>query len=434
MTKTTINPAVDWLSAHVQSTDTILCATSGGLDSMCLAHLLHQLGYPVVIAHYHHGLRETASEDAAFVEAWCQARGLPFVMERGDVAHYAKAQGLGIEEAGRTLRYAFLHRTATAHGCAWIATAHHGDDNVETMVLNLCRGTGLAGLCGIPAISGKLIRPFLGVSRQDLETFALAQHLAHVEDATNQDVTFVRNRVRHQVVPVLETINPQAVAHFAQTAKQLTAENAYLTAQAQAIPRTVTDTVITFLWADLDADPVLAPRAVHQAMSQLSGHSRDITAQHIDSMLSLPRRTAQVSLPYGLVAKSTTNTLLVEKPMEMPTDSLLIVENPVPFGHWLVELSTVPLTNTSLQVHLADAPLAVTPWQRQDRMGSRSLKRCFVDAGMSPAQRDTLPTVRNTDGVIAVVNVGVHPDFVSSGDGTSPYYITFTYKGDCNNG
>ncbi len=435
MTMTMINSVVAWLNTHIPPTDKLLCATSGGLDSMCLAHLLHQLGYPLVIAHYHHGLRGAdADKDASFVAAWCQTHHLPFVLEQGDVAGYGKAHGLGLEEAGRTLRYEFLHRTAAAQGCTWIATAHHGDDNLETMVLNLCRGTGLAGLCGIPAISGKVIRPFLGVSREALEAYGLAEHILHIEDHTNQQVRFARNRVRHQVVPVLQQINPQAVAHFTQTAQQLTQENAYLTAQAAAIPRLTTQDAITFSWADLDAVPVLAQRAIHQAIGHLAGHSRDITAQHICAVLSLPRRTGQVSLPYQLLARSTTKHLIVEKEAILPQTIPLFLDSSARFGNWVVEFSTKAPGQDSLLVHLPQTTLSITCWQSQDRMGTRSLKRCFLDCAITPAQRDTLPVVRLHHQVVAVAQVGVHPDFINSGEGTSPYYITFTNKGDYYNG
>ncbi|WP_409967173.1 tRNA lysidine(34) synthetase TilS [Bengtsoniella intestinalis] len=430
---TTIDPAIDWLRTHVTPTDAILCATSGGLDSMCLAHLLHQLGYPITVAHYHHGLRDEADSDATFVEQWCRAHAVPFVLERGDVRGYAAVHGLGIEEAGRTLRYNFLNRTATAYGCQWIATAHHGDDNVETMLLNLCRGTGLAGLCGIPAISGKVIRPFLGVSRADLEGYSVAEHISHITDHTNADITFARNRLRHQVLPILETINPQFVAHFNQTATILTQEQEFLTTQASAIARLETDQTITFRWADLDPSLPLAHRAVHQAICRLAGKSRDITAQHITSALSLPRTGTQVSLPYGLVATATSSTLVVEPSAPLPTSAPLIVEKPMDFGAWQVVISRQnhPLSQA---IYLPEGSYTVTTWQSQDRLGQRTVKRLFLDRGIGFQERDTLPVVRLNGQVVAVCKVGVHPDFVTTREGTSPFYIRFINKGEHNHG
>ena len=138
----------------------VLCAVSGGADSMCLLHLAWTMaeagGFQVAAAHYHHGMRgEAADADAAFVEAFCRQREIPFVTERGDVYGQAQRLGLGVEETGRRLRYEFLRRAAEELGCNRIATAHNADDNLETLLLHLVRGAGLHGLAGIPPRRGE---------------------------------------------------------------------------------------------------------------------------------------------------------------------------------------------------------------------------------------------------------------------------------------
>ena len=140
----------------------VLCAVSGGADSMCLLHLLwtgaEAGGYTVAAAHYHHGMRGAdADADAAFVADWCARRGIPCAVERGDVYAEAERLGLGVEEAGRQLRYQFLRRAAEELGCERIATAHNADDNLETLLLHLARGAGLHGLAGIPPRRGVLL-------------------------------------------------------------------------------------------------------------------------------------------------------------------------------------------------------------------------------------------------------------------------------------
>ena len=135
----------------------VLCAVSGGADSICLLHLIHCLSadgdFQVYAAHYHHGMRGAdADADAAFVEAFCRERNIPCVVERGDVYGEARRRGLGVEETGRLLRYEFLHRTAERLGCNRIATAHNADDNLETLLLHLTRGAGLHGLAGIAIV------------------------------------------------------------------------------------------------------------------------------------------------------------------------------------------------------------------------------------------------------------------------------------------
>ena len=149
----------------------VLCAVSGGADSMALLHmLLARPGLTVCAAHFEHGLRGEASlADAAFVETWCRERGVPCLVGHGDTRRHAAAQRLGIEEAARELRYRFLEEAADSLGCAVIATAHNADDNAETLLLHLLRGSGAEGLRGIPPRRGRIIRPLLDMTRREIE-------------------------------------------------------------------------------------------------------------------------------------------------------------------------------------------------------------------------------------------------------------------------
>ena len=152
---------------------TVLCAVSGGADSMCLLHLLHtwagEGGFRVAAAHYNHNLRGAESDrDAAFVAEWCAGQDIPCVIGAGDVAHEARARGLGVEETARQMRYEFLRGAADAMGCGRIATAHSADDNLETLLLHLVRGAGLHGLAGIPPRRGVVVRPLLTTSRAEI--------------------------------------------------------------------------------------------------------------------------------------------------------------------------------------------------------------------------------------------------------------------------
>ena len=193
----------------------LLCAVSGGADSMCLLHLLHSGGWDVTAAHFEHGIRGAESlRDAAFVEDWCRERGIPCVVGHGDAPGYAAAHGLSLEEAARELRYAFLYEKAKELGANRILTAHTMDDNAETLLFNLTRGSGTAGLCGIPAERGIILRPLLHVSRAEIEACLKENAVPHVEDSTNRSDDYTRNLLRHQVVPLLRKIN----ARFAEAA------------------------------------------------------------------------------------------------------------------------------------------------------------------------------------------------------------------------
>ena len=170
----------------------VLCAVSGGLDSMCLLHMLEawceERGGQAAAAHFNHRLRGAAADrDEEFVREICARWGIPLSVGRGDVGEYAKREGLSTEEAARNLRYAFLRRTAAERECERLYTAHHAGDNAETVLLNLIRGTGLTGLTGMDWERDGLCRPLLGVTREELEAYAAEWKIPHIEDATNAD-------------------------------------------------------------------------------------------------------------------------------------------------------------------------------------------------------------------------------------------------------
>ncbi len=214
----------------------VLCALSGGADSMyLLCRLLEgreKYGWTVQAAHLDHGLRETAKRDEEFVRAQCETRGVPLTVGRAGVAEFARREGLSIEEAGRVLRYAFLEETARQEGLDFIATGHHAGDNAETVLMNLIRGCGLKGLTGIPERRGNIVRPMLAVDRSEIEAYLTKHNVPHVEDETNTDLNYTRNKVRHQLLPLLEELNPQAAAHIAAAARRLVEDEEELSRQA----------------------------------------------------------------------------------------------------------------------------------------------------------------------------------------------------------
>ena len=204
----------------------VLCAVSGGADSMCLLHWLSELqqerGFQLAAAHFEHGIRGAESlRDAEFTAEQCRKLKVPFRFGNGDVPAFAAEQKIGLEEAARILRYRFLEETADRLGCDRIATAHNQNDNAETMLMNLCRGAGTRGLTGIPPVRGRLIRPLLMTDRKTIEAFLRERGIPHVEDSSNRDDRNTRNRIRHQLMPLLEEMNPSVLAAFSRTASLL---------------------------------------------------------------------------------------------------------------------------------------------------------------------------------------------------------------------
>ena len=192
---------------------TVLVCVSGGADSMVLLHVMREVskerGFLIAVAHFNHNLRgEESDRDERFVKNFCETEKIPFYLERGDVRGYANANKLGIEESARNMRYAFFEKTVSCIDNCLIATGHTADDNAETVLLNLTRGTGLKGLCGIPAKRGNIIRPILQVSRAEILKYAAEHGIPYVEDSTNECDDYSRNKIRLNVMPVLKEINP----------------------------------------------------------------------------------------------------------------------------------------------------------------------------------------------------------------------------------
>ena len=217
----------------------LLIAVSGGADSICLCECVAQLSatLPITasVAHFNHQLRgHDSDEDAEFVQAFATARGLPLQIGHGDVAAHAQRERVSIEVAARHLRYAFLAQTAQAYDAKHILLAHHADDQAETILLRLIRGTGIAGLQGMRLISPlpistpqtqhlRLLRPLLRVSRADIEVFCNEHHLDYRHDSSNDDPHHLRNRVRHELMPLLCQFNPgirTVLTNLAETAAE----------------------------------------------------------------------------------------------------------------------------------------------------------------------------------------------------------------------
>lgn len=299
----------------------VLVAVSGGGDSMCLLHLLWREGYQVEAATYDHGIRPQSAQDAAFVETWCRERDIPCHVGRGDVPRWAEEHRLGLEEAARALRYAFLRDTAQAAGAVKIATAHNADDNAETLLLHLLRGSGLNGLGGIPPVRGNLIRPLLTASRAEIDAYLERWDIPHVEDSTNADTTYRRNYLRHEVLPLLKAQNPNLLEGLSRTMRGLRQDSDYLEQQTAALAENAASTGsgLSYPAGELaNLHPALANRVVQHLVAQLDPDVV-LTAAQREAVLALCRSddpSGRYSLPGGLTARREYDRLVLTKGTE----------------------------------------------------------------------------------------------------------------------
>ena len=440
--KNELAPARAFLKKRFPQGARVLCAVSGGLDSMCLLDfMVRQEEFSVIAAHFNHRLRgENADRDEQFVRDICAARGIPFVSGDGDTRALAEREGLTVEEAARRLRYAFLEQMARSYRCGAILTAHHADDNAETMLLNLARGTGSAGLAGIPPARGNVCRPFLQITRAELQAYAAAHDIPHVEDETNTDPdAAARNLLRQSVIPVLRQLNPRFAENMARTASILQAENEALESlakdladQAGELPEGVTIPCMLLT----ETPEAVAERTVLRLMAQAAGHRKDLTAAHVTAVLDLARgnRTdLEVSLPYGLTARRKKYSLELTRRALRPVPVALALNAGADFGGVRVRVSDRPELE-ALPMWLPEgAVMAVTSWRPGDRLrlpgsrGSRSFKRLCADRGLTPEERDLLPVLRVGDAPAADPLFGVHADFAPR-SGERTVYVRFYKK------
>lgn len=422
-----------------QAGQRVLCAVSGGLDSMCLLHMLEawckERGGQVVAAHFNHRLRGAAADrDEEFVRETCARWGIPLAVGQGDVGEYAKREGLSTEEAARNLRYAFLRRTAADRECEHLYTAHHADDNAETVLLNLIRGTGLTGLTGMNWEQNGLCRPLLGVTRGELEAYAARWGVPHVEDETNADPeAAARNLMRLQVMPLLKELNPRAVEHICGTARRLRGVDRSLEQDAAARTAHVEvqeGRVTLSIEALAEAPAAVRPRMLLRLFDLLGVGRKDIGAVHLEALLDLTRRTAwgkegRLSLPRGVTARYCRRWLILETRPQLLTEVQLVPGCPLTWGDYTLTLLDGPEgegISFCWQGRPGQSPVVtVAPCPPGERLtlpgarGGRSVKRLCLDGHISLAERDRLPAIYVEGELAAVWRLGVDTAFAPVG-------------------
>ena len=350
-----INRIYDYMIRNkmIEESGCIIAAVSGGADSMCLLEILRELrtkaGFQLRVLHVHHGLRESAEGDLEYVAGYCEAAGIPFEAVRVDAAGYAAENGLSVEEAARHLRYEALKRAAerwdsenTPQSCRGerqdsenspksdcaerqnkenaprpgnmycrIAVAHHLEDQAETVLFNLARGSRLRGLRGMLPVNGRIIRPLLECSRGEIEEFLRERGIAWREDETNEDVRFARNLLRREVMPLLERINAGAAQHIAKAAEEAAETEEFLRIETGKAMKACRETqednsaraerdsqnivnqqspIIVSIPILLREPPLIRRRVVYEVIAEAAGRKKDLRDVHVQDVLKLAQK------------------------------------------------------------------------------------------------------------------------------------------------
>nr|WP_294694475.1 tRNA lysidine(34) synthetase TilS [uncultured Blautia sp.] len=293
--------------------DMVLAGVSGGSDSMAMLHILKELqkklDFTLRVVHVHHGIRgKEADRDRSFVENICRKWQIPCTVYCYDVPGLSREWKLGEEETGRIVRKEAFQREAAVCGMKIkIALAHNQEDLAETMLHNLCRGTGLRGLCTMRPADGEIIRPILCLSREKIAGYLKQKKIPHIQDSTNLSDEYTRNRIRHHILPMLEQqVNGKAVAHMAETAARISQAEEYLTQQScQVLREFQKDNGYYFTEKFFMEPQIIRIYALQQAMEQLAGRRKNLTAVHYDKVLELYEMQTgrRISLPYRMEAR-----------------------------------------------------------------------------------------------------------------------------------
>ena len=329
----------------IEPGDYVAAGVSGGADSVCMLHLLtrfqREIPFQMAVVHVNHGVRREAWEDAVFVEELCRKWRLPFFLSEVDMQGYAKEHKLSGEEAGRLLRYRAFSKVLEEAGVkekGKIAVAHNADDRAETMLFHMFRGSGLKGLGSIRPVRESVIRPLLCLERGQIEAYLKEEGLSFREDVTNRGDVYVRNRVRHHILPYAEKeICAGAVSHMGELADILIQTEDYLEMQTKKlysryVKENMTDSVnfvsgksaetalraagVQICLANFRTeDIVMKKRVLLLAIERITPYRKDITARHIESLLELIEKdgSKELFLPYGIRARKEYDRLFLEK-------------------------------------------------------------------------------------------------------------------------
>ena len=380
----------------MDSGDSVIVACSGGPDSVALLFALYllkdKLRIQLSAAHFNHLYRgEEGYRDERHVREFCQRYEIPLTVGRGEVIVGQK----GLEAAARDARYAFLRSLPGK-----IATAHTADDNAETVLLHLVRGTGLKGLGGIPPVNGNVIRPLLSVTQQEVEAFCAEWSLEFVTDSTNPTDKFLRNRLRHHVLPLLKQENPRFAVNTSAMALRLRQDEDCLSQMSESETMDVEQL--------RKMHPALRSRCLESFLKR--GGVREPEASHIaqaESLVFSPKPSAFARFPGGVTIGRNYDRLEVRREGEtLPT-----VELPIPgsvvWGDYRV---TASFDGEGMMLYPIGS-ITVRSRQSGDNIrlsgGTKSLKKLFIDRKIPAAQRSRIPVLCDEMGILAVEKIGI---------------------------
>ncbi len=394
----------------IQPGDRVVCALSGGADSVALLWAMYllteKLGITLSAAHFNHNLRgEESDRDQAFCQQLCQRYDIPLYLGSAKVQSGEK----GLEAAAREARYAFF---ASLPGK--IATAHTADDNAETVLMHLVRGTGLKGLGGISPMRENIIRPMLTVTRQEVETFLQEYCLAHIEDSSNETDAFLRNRIRHHIMPLLQRENPSLCENLSQMALRLR--------QDEEILQSLTAGDLPDVTALRQMPQALRNRVLGNFLE--SAGVKEPESEHIllaESLVFSQKPSAKADFPGGVVISRNYDRLEKAEAAEAFSACPLACPGSVELPRQGIRISCriaeQPILKWDRFTVYAQGNMIVRSRQSGDAIrlqgGTKSLKELMIDRKIPAAERNRIPVVCDEAGILGVWGIGANLERIS---------------------
>ncbi len=440
----------------VEKDERIAVAFSGGADSTVLLHYLNTHRKNVCAIHINHMIRgEEADRDEEFCRLFCQSRNISFFSKRVDVPAYSKKEGVGMEEAARILRYQAIEEICTAQGITKVATAHHADDNAETLLFNIARGASLAGARGIPAVRGMYIRPLLSVTRDEILLYAKANGVEYVNDSTNTDTEYTRNYIRHKIIPSLKRVNPKLCDAIHRFTKSCTRDEDYLSQAAAALPADISRRELSSLH-----DALLSRRL--EILAKKAGAQLSYT--QLDTAITLVRdknnyHTLDISDKVEFICDRNRVYFTARSRSHMPSHAASAApqaeaseatipltplnegENNIPHLSCSVFLTTdlaewERMKNiykisiyTTIDFDNIKGNLYLRTRQPHDGIRAKGMtkkvKKLLCDSGIPVRERDTLPFITDSEGIVWIPSVAIRDNAKNKKETERKLYIGY---------
>lgn len=398
----------------IESGKVVTVALSGGADSMSLLYLLNdlkdELGITLKAAHLNHLIRgEEAFRDEEFVTKQCDKLGIELFLKRIDVPKIARENKESVELTARRLRYAFLSEICEGY----IATAHTASDNLETVIFNLTRGSGLEGLCGIPPKRDVFIRPLILATRDDVESYCEINNVPFVTDSTNLSDEYTRNLIRHKVVPVLKELNSSVEYSVSKTVSILREDNAFLKAESDNfLKQNLVDNVLLLKNFENLSDAV-AKRVIMAFIGNIIGDI-GLENHHINEVLRITRQKGKTNLPNNFYAKANKDKLIIGTTNPLKTTQFSVeIEEMELNSQYPAEKVNNLLLNDAIDYDKIVGNIILRTRLPGDKLMlskngcTKTLNKWFNEKCVPTEIRDLVPVLADDKGVLWVYNLGV---------------------------